>query len=478
MHDLPWWVLPLAICFVYAGIHGYLGIHVLTRKVIFVDLAMAQVAALGATYALVLGYDPVRPEDATAVFLFSLSFTILAAAVFAFTRMRHEKVPQEAFIGIVYASAAAIAILVLAKSPHGGEQLRYMLAGNILLVTEDKVAGTTILYSIVGLFHWIFRRRFFQITFDPEQAIAEGVRVRWWDFLFYASFGVVITSSVAVAGVLLVFAYLVVPASIAILFAQSVRSRIIVGWSIGVGVSVIGMTASYHGDLPTGPSIVGCFAAVLALAGIGHHLHHSPRLGSSLLKVTGGIAAAALLIWGSTFLARPHGEHVHEEKFDELIRQLHGSDESQQVEAIHHLEEMKDRHAVGEFVKLLGMTKSDRLKEHLAEALAMFGDASAAPALIAAAASADAALKVTIAESVLALRSPEGLRLLIDVLEKGEAVPRAQAAKILRASAGVGEDYDAAKDAAGNAAAIAKLRSWWETRGRHLRWREPTRRFE
>jgi len=466
VHDLPWWALPLAICIVYAGIHGYLGIHVLSRKVIFVDLAMAQVAALGATYALVLGYDPARPEDATAVFLFSLSFTILAAAVFAFTRMRHEKVPQEAFIGIVYASAAAIAILVLAKSPHGGEQLRYMLSGNILLVTQGKVEATAVLYAVVGLFHWIFRRRFFQITFNHEQAIAEGVRVRWWDFLFYASFGVVITSSVAVAGVLLVFAYLVVPASIAILFAQSVRIRIIVGWSIGVAVSVIGMTASYHGDLPTGPSIVGCFAAALALAGIGHHLHHSPRLGASLLKVTGGIAAALALIWGSTFLARQHQEHVHEEKFDELVRQLHGIDESHQIEAIHHLEEMKDRHAVEEFVKLLGVTKSDRLKEHLAEALAKLGDASAVPALVAAADSADEALKVTIAESLLALRSPEGFRLLIDVLETGEAlVPREQAAKAL-SSAGA-----PAKDP-------AALRSWWDARGRHLRWREPTRRFE
>ncbi len=467
MHDFAWWVLPLAICFVYAGIHGYLGIHVLTRKVIFVDLAMAQIAALGATYALVLGFDPARPEDATAVFLFSLGFTILGAAVFAFTRMRHEKVPQEAFIGIVYASAAAIAILVLAKSPHGGEQLRYMLAGNILLVTENKVVGTAVLYAFVGLFHWIFRRRFFQITFDPEAAIAEGRRVRLWDFLFYASFGVVITSSVAVAGVLLVFAYLVVPASIAVLFTQSVRTRIIVGWMVGVAVSILGMTLSYYGDLPTGPAVVGCFAVALALAGVGHYLRHAPHIGRSILKLTAALSVTVILVWGSTFLARTHGEHGHEEnRFEELARILREGEENQQIDAIHHLEETKDRHAVEEFVKLLGVTKSDRLKEHLAHGLAKLGDASAVPALIASAESGDAALKVTIAEAILALRSPEGFRLLIDVLV-GDApvVSRAKAVEVLAKVGGPVKDP-------------AALESWWESRGRHLRWRETTKRFE
>ncbi|HKS17477.1 MAG TPA: metal ABC transporter permease, partial [Planctomycetota bacterium] len=264
---LEWLAWPFALCVVLVGIHGYLGIHVLARKVIFVDLAMAQIAALGATVAFALGYDPAHGDGAE-VFAFSVAFALAGAAVFAFTRMRHEKVPQEAFIGIVYASATAIAILVLAKLPHGGEHLEAMFKGNILYVEWPAVRNTALIYGAVGLFHWIFRRKFFLISFEPERAMAEGVRVRWWDFLFYASFGVVITSSVAVAGVLLVFTYLVVPACVAMLFADGARSRLVLAWIVGVAVTAVGMVASDYGSLPTGPAVVGAFAAVLALAGI------------------------------------------------------------------------------------------------------------------------------------------------------------------------------------------------------------------
>jgi len=481
LEHVAWWVWPLAICLVYVGIHGYLGIHVLSRKVIFVDLAMAQVAALGATYAYVLGYDPSHPEDTTAVFLFSLSFTILAAAVFAVTRMRHEKVPQEAFIGIVYATATAIAVLVLAKAPHGGEQLQHMLAGNIILVTQDKVIRTAVMYSCVGLFHWIFRRRFFLISLDPERAVAEGVAVRWWDFLFYASFGVVITSSVAVAGVLLVFTYLVVPSTIAVLFAQSVRARITVGWILGVIVSILGLVVSYYADFPPGPSVVSAFAVALAVAGIAHYLFHSPRPGVSLLKLAGGVGGAALLVFGSTFLAKSEEHHAHQgDEFQRLVTVLHEGDEAQKIEAIRHLERMNDPHAVAEFLRLLQAKPSDRITERLAEALARLGNPSAVSALIAAAqADIDGFLKITIAQALLDLRSPEGFRILIEVLASEESeVPRAKAAKILRESTGVGQDYDPKKGAAENREAIAKLKSWWETRGRSLRWHEATRRFE
>jgi len=480
VEQLPWWVWPLAACLVYVGIHGYLGIHVLSRKVIFVDLAMAQVAALGATYAYVLGYDPSHPEDATAVFFFSLSFTILGAAVFAVTRMRHEKVPQEAFIGIVYATATAIAVLVLTKAPHGGEQLHHMLAGQIILVTKEKVIRTAVLYSAVGLFHWIFRRQFFLISLDPERAVAEGLAVRWWDFLFYASFGVVITSSVAVAGVLLVFTYLVVPSTIAVLFAQGIRARIFVGWILGVVVSVVGLVVSYYAEFPPGPAVVSAFAVALALAGIAHYLFHSPRPSASLLKLAGGIGGAALLVFGSTFLAKSE-EHLAPpgDELQRLVAVLHGADEGGQIEAIHHLERMKGPQTVKEFVQLLGVTNSDRLKEHLADALENLEDPSAAPALVAAAAGQDSGLKTRIAKAVLALRNPEGFRLLIEALETGEAqLDRELAAKILRESAGAGQDYDPKKGAAENREAIAKLKSWWEARGRHLRWREATKRFE
>ncbi|HYE97594.1 MAG TPA: metal ABC transporter permease, partial [Planctomycetota bacterium] len=218
----------LAMCLVLTGIHGYLGIHVLERKVIFVDLAMAQIAALGATWALFLGYDPETHPGV--VYAFSLGSMLVGAAVFSITRARHEKVPQEALIGIVYATASAIAVLILARSADAGEHLKGMLVGNILLARWGTIGQTAAIYALVGLVHWRFRDRFFKITFEPEAAYASGVNVRLWDFVFYASFGVVITSSVAIAGVLLVFCFLVVPACIAALFAQSRKTRILVAW--------------------------------------------------------------------------------------------------------------------------------------------------------------------------------------------------------------------------------------------------------
>ncbi len=145
--EISWMLGPLVICLVIAGIHGYLGLHVLARKVIFVDLAMAQIAALGATYAYLLGYDARLPEDDLMVYSFSLGFTVVGAAVFALTRMRHEKVAQEAFIGITYVSAAAIAMLILSKSTGEGEHLKQMLVGNVLLVTWPEIMKTAAIYS-------------------------------------------------------------------------------------------------------------------------------------------------------------------------------------------------------------------------------------------------------------------------------------------------------------------------------------------
>ncbi|HEU4338654.1 MAG TPA: iron chelate uptake ABC transporter family permease subunit [Planctomycetota bacterium] len=468
MEALEWLAWPFAICVVLVGIHGYLGIHVLARKVIFVDLAMAQVAALGATYAFALGYDPSRPEDQGASFAFSVAFALAGAAVFAFTRMRHEKVPQEAFIGIVYASATAIAILVLAKLPHGGEHLRRMFEGNILFVQGPAVLSTALIYAAVGLFHWIFRRKFFLISFEPERAMAEGVRVRLWDFLFYASFGVVITSSVAVAGVLLVFTYLVVPACVAVLFAEGARSRLMLAWIVGVVVTVAGMWVSYYGSFPTGPAVVGAFAVVLALAGIAHAIRVSPRPARAAARVGASLAGLVLLAWGTVHLRKAEVEHGHhEDEFARYVEALHGGEEPRVIDAIDHLADSGDAHAPDEFLKLLKTGPSDLVTEHLAHGLAKLGHAPAIPSLVEAAARArDASLKVDIARAILALRGVEGFRILIDVLASDPpAVWKAEAEKTLAA---VGAPV---KDA-------AALRTWWETKGRALKWRDTTKRFD
>src|SRR5512147_2499266 len=184
--ELKWMLVPFLACLVLSINHVYLGIHVIARKVIFVDLALAQIAALGATYALTLGYDP--NMDSLKVSLFSLSFTFVGAAAFAIARMRKERVPQEAFIGIIYAAASAAAILILSKSATGGEELKHMLVGGVLLVQMPEVIYMAIGYGIIGFFHILFRRKFLAIWLDPGAAEASGLRIRFWDVLFYMSF--------------------------------------------------------------------------------------------------------------------------------------------------------------------------------------------------------------------------------------------------------------------------------------------------
>ena len=226
---------PLAMCLVLGGIHGYLGIHVLSRKVIFVDLALAQIAALGAVCANLLGYDVEHSPGA--IYLISLAFTFAGAALFAWTRLRRQAVPQEALIGISYATASAIALMLLARAPGEAEHIKTMLAGNILLVTWPAVAETAGIYAMVGAFHVAFRRPFLEISEDPGAALSAGRRVRLWDFFFYATFGVVITSSVAVAGVLLVFSFLVVPAVVAFLFSKQLNGRLAIAWCVAGAAS-------------------------------------------------------------------------------------------------------------------------------------------------------------------------------------------------------------------------------------------------
>jgi zinc/manganese transport system permease protein len=419
--DLKWMIPPLAMCLVLTGIHGYLGIHVLSRKVIFVDLALAQIAALGSTFAHLLGYDAHEPADAPAVYFFSLGFTLLGAAIFALTRMRHERVPQEAFIGIVYAVASALAILLLSKSPGESEQIKEMLVGNVLLVTWPAVAKTAALYAVIGAFHFFFRKTFFEISFDPDGAVKKSRRVRLWDFAFYASFGVVITSSVAVAGVLLVFSFLVVPAVVASMFADGLSRRIVLAWVIGSLVSTAGMLLSYHGDLPTGPSVVACFAAVLTVSALTYYVRGAHERWFAFGRVAIGAVAVVLAFEGLSLLKKEAPEHAHEDAFHQLAHSLEQGDEDAQIEAIHHLEKTKDPHAVALLIDALEKTRSERVIEHILEVLPEFGDAAnrAAPALFALTSSiSDPMLKVEAAAALIRLHDPRGAAVLRAVLDE------------------------------------------------------------
>ncbi|MEW6357722.1 MAG: iron chelate uptake ABC transporter family permease subunit [Planctomycetota bacterium] len=264
MLDLLVW--PFAACLVLTGIHCYLGIHVVTRGVIFVDLALAQIAALGTTVGLLLGCE----LHSYGTYAISVLFTFAGAAVFSLSRFRDERIPQEAIIGIVYAVSSATAVLVLDKAPHGHEAIHAMLVGSVLYVTPMQVVKTLLIYSAVGVLHFMLRKKFLLISASPAEARRRGLYIRWWDFVFYITFGLVVTSSVAIAGVLLVFSYLVVPAVCAMLFVSRILPRLLIGWAVGFVVSVVGMYLSAQWDLPTGAAVVSTFGGALVVCTLVH----------------------------------------------------------------------------------------------------------------------------------------------------------------------------------------------------------------
>ncbi len=255
---------PFLACLILTGIHAYLGVHVIERGVIFVDLALAQIAALGSTVGFLLGFGLHSSQG----YFISLAFTLLGAAVFALSRPRNPVVPQEAIIGITYAVAAAASVLILSRAAEGGEELKSLLVGHLLFIDWPEVIKVAVIYALIGLLHFSFRRKFFLISASAEEAYAQGVNVRLWDFIFYASFGFVVTSSVELAGVLLVFSFLVVPAVCGAFLAESLSARLMTGWLIGFIVSVIGISLSYICDLPTGATVVCVFGLSVPLCAI------------------------------------------------------------------------------------------------------------------------------------------------------------------------------------------------------------------
>src|SRR6202171_2290927 len=277
MEIVQFLVLPFLASLILTGIHAYLGVHVVERGVIFVDLALAQIAALGATMAILIGMDP----HGVGTYWMSLGFTFIGALIFTLVRSRQKRIPLEAFIGITYAVASAAAILTMSKATGETEHLKDMLVGNILAVSWAEAGKTAVLYGIIGTFHYIFRKKFLQISMHHNDAEKLNFNVKFWDFLFYASFGFVVTSSVAIAGVLLVFCYLIVPSVGAMLFADRIGPRLAIGWTMGTLVSALGVILSVKIDTPTGATIVVTFGGVLILMFLLHLiLHHgrNPRL--------------------------------------------------------------------------------------------------------------------------------------------------------------------------------------------------------
>jgi zinc/manganese transport system permease protein len=255
---------PIAACILLPWLLVYLGLHVVQRGIIFIDIAMAQMASLGICLAVLLHLD----LEGWTTFGIALGFTLIGAAIFSVTGKRANQIPQEAVIGISYVVAAAAAVLLLSRAAEGDEEIKNMLVGNILLVTPREVWERLALFAMVGIFHFILRKQFLLVSFDRDGAYQKGLSVRWWDFLFYAAFGLVVTSFVRIAGVLLVFSYLIVPAVCGINLARKLSNRLLIGWIVALIGGIAGLLLSFWGDLPSGAAIVCTFGALLIFVSI------------------------------------------------------------------------------------------------------------------------------------------------------------------------------------------------------------------
>ncbi len=255
----------LTICLVLAGIHTYFGYHIVQRGVIFVDLALAQIAALGASVAILMGWG----ENAPALnFCVSLAFTLGGAVLFAFLRKSQNTAPMEALIGITYAGAISVSLLILEKSATGTEHIKEMLVGTILTVSWRDVLELGALVCGVACIHIASRKRLFLISERPRAAEAQGVRLWWWDIVFYATFGIAVTLSVRAAGVLLVFSLLIIPAVSAMMCVRGTARRVIFGWLFGIAGSVLGLEASLRADFAAGPSIITTLLVLLVASSL------------------------------------------------------------------------------------------------------------------------------------------------------------------------------------------------------------------
>jgi zinc/manganese transport system permease protein len=302
---LAFLIWPFAACVVFVGIHAYLGLHVLRRNVVFADLALAQLSALGGTAAFAIGYPP----RSLAGFAYALLFTGGGAVLLTASRRLARHVSQEAVVGILYVVASAATILLIDRSPQGAEHVKRMLVGSILTVTPGDVAEFAVVYVTIGLLHWLCRK---PLLAASERGAAEaGWAAAFWDLVFFLSFGIVVTSSVAAAGVLLVFSFLIIPAVIGTLFSKRLMPALVIGWGAGLAASGGGLLASFLLDLPTGAAMVVAFALALLLAALLRAIAFAPpeqrrdnrrrlaRMAAALALLATLAASLELLLWPS-----------------------------------------------------------------------------------------------------------------------------------------------------------------------------------
>jgi len=433
---------PFVECLILVGLHSYLGIHVLKRHVIFVDLSLAQIAALGTSVGILFGiYDTESPAS----FIFALSFTVLGAAVFAMSRFKDKRIPQEAIIGLVYAITAAVAVLVVQRT-KGVEHLVNIMHGRLLWVRWAEVATAAVAYSILGGIHWVFRKQFLQISEDPDEAYRKGMNVRMWDFFFYVTFGFTISISVKVAGVLLVFVFLVAPAIIALLLSRNLRTQMLIGWGSGFIVTVMGLSWSWWADMPSGPTVVTFYGIVLLVVAVAVWLVRAKVRSKAFGQLAGGlgiIAALVLMFWaGGVLLAKSPLANIEEQvTFGDLGAASHAHFHSHGDEGESHTDHDGHQHseqaldASGEALDTRSFQERFSQAEIPLDCLDVIGEA-------------------------LLEDKPIGLRLLHDFLTDAETPPFCLSAARDLLVEHAGEDFGFDPDAADHIAALAAFDAW------------------
>lgn len=422
--------LPLLACLAVSGILVYLGMHVVERKVIFVDLALAQIAALGVMWAILMGYD--HETETLAVTLYSLAFTAVGALVFSITRTKNERVPHEALIGIIYVTATAGGLVLADRFALGTEALKELIAGRVALVTPAILTKLVVSCAVVGAAFLGLHRRLIEISTDPKAAEAAGRSIRVWDFVFYLLFGVLITQSVSVLGVLPVFAYLVIPAVAAAFLFESVRARLIFGWVFAGVVSLVGLETARLSQLDPGPTIVCLFAAALVLLGVFLFLRSHRFGGKAVLRVLGFAALFAAFLGGTLVFRKP-------QRTDELgtaIEFARSGDPTRMRQAMASFRRFPDARSrwIPLVVPMLG--QADPVARDAAAALLADTHATeAAPALaarLAAGVEGDDNVREGVVRALRALGDPAVAPALVDAAEREEeadlALTMAQAA--------------------------------------------------
>jgi len=394
-----WMVAPVVACLVVALPLGWFGLHVLQRGVIFVDLALAQVAALGTTWAVMLGFT----ADAPGAYGISLGFTAVGALAFSLARHFEDRVPQEAIIGIAYAVTAGAAALVLefASDPHGAEKLQHLLVGNVVWVRWSEIAWMAGVVAAVGAVHFAVRQRLLRVSFEPEAAQADGVAVGAWDIFFYLSFGAVITAMVPIAGVLLIFSFLVIPAVIGRLFADGVGARLALAWGVALPVSVVGVGVSY--EHAAGPVIVVMLGGLLVMALAVRALRSADRPGPLAAKLAAGAATLGATLWAVALTSPSGAAHDHD----------------QDVHLEHHEEAaLADQDPA---------TREARYRAELDDGIALRAGLAVEP---------DPSLRLLVASALVRLGDPAGLDGLADLVEGDVPFLRMEADHRLRLVAG------------------------------------------